>query len=46
MDESLELAIFEFRPHVDVNVQMEICLESGVLIGATVSIYINKEFTW
>ncbi|BDA48491.1 probable lysyl endopeptidase at N-terminal half [Coccomyxa sp. Obi] len=46
VDDHPQLAIFSFTPDLSLNVQMDICLEDGILIGATVSIYINKLFTW
>ena len=45
-DEHPQLAIFCFTPMVSVNVEMEICLEDDILIMATVSVYINQQFTW
>ena len=46
MDADPQLAIFSFSPDESLNVQMDICLLDGILIGATVSIYINQQFTW
>lgn len=46
MDQHPQLAIFSFTPNVSLAVEMEICLEDDILVGATVSIYINQQFTW
>ncbi|CAL8463641.1 g3175 [Coccomyxa elongata] len=46
MDHHPQLAIFSFTPNVSLAVEMEICLEDDILIGATVSVYINQQFTW
>jgi len=45
-DTSPCLAIFSFTPQTWGNIQFDICLETGILVGATVSIYINEIFTW
>ena len=39
-------AVFRFAPTQDVSVGQDICLQSGVLELATVSVYINGTFTW
>lgn len=46
IDYNPTLAIFFFQPNISLNVQMDICLENGILVGATVSIYVNQRFTW
>ena len=46
VDAHPQLAIFCFTPDVSLRVEMEICLEDDILIGATVSVYINQQFTW
>ncbi|BDA48490.1 probable lysyl endopeptidase at N-terminal half [Coccomyxa sp. Obi] len=46
VDDHPQLAIFSFSPNMSLSVEMEICLEDDILIGATVSVYINQQFTW
>ena len=40
------LAIFSYTPEKRVDAQLDVCFEPGILIGATVSIYIDQIFTW
>lgn len=40
------LAIFSYTPEKRVDAQLDVCFEPGILIGATVSIYIDQMFTW
>ncbi len=40
------LAIFSYTPEKWVDAQLDVCFEPGILIGATVSIYIDQAFTW
>lgn len=39
-------AVFRYAPSRDTAVAQDICLQSGVLDQATVSVYINGTFTW
>ena len=41
-----QLAIYSFTPAGRTKVCVDVCLEPGILTGATVSIYIDKKFTW
>lgn len=41
-----QLAMYAFTPARRVKAQLDVCLEPGILIGATVSIYIDMRFTW
>jgi hypothetical protein len=39
-------AVFRYTPTAAASMAQDICLHSGVLDLATVSVYVNDTFTW